>query len=176
MKQPLLILASVAVALTGLVGYNLIYVPQQQQVSLIRKQIAQEQASQQTAVTVAGLLQELERRRARLPNEADPSWLVRIVVELAEKTGVQLTTISQETPQPQAEQLTRVAVNLQFDASYHELGAFLDALERSDRFLRVERMHVSRSGSDTPPSIELLLSTFSVSSLVAGSGGASPRP
>ena len=78
---------------------------------------------------------------------------------------MELTTITQEPPQPLG-QLTRVAVTLHVLASYHQLGLFLDELERSDHFIRVERVELS---ADMPQSgrvpIEVVLSTVAVPSV-----------
>jgi Tfp pilus assembly protein PilO len=168
MKEMFLIgVIGVAIALP--LGYNMIYVPQQVQVLSIRRQVAEEQKKQQTESEVALLLQQLQQYRDRLPQEPDPSWLAREVVPLAEKAGVQLATIHQETPQ-ESEQSIRLSITLQFAAPYHRLGAFLDDIERSERFIRVERVRISEGKADEPPKVEVTLETFYLTPLVSGVG------
>jgi len=142
------ILYAVGIVLTWMIGYNYAYVPQQRQARLIQTQIANEQQQQRTQAEVADILQHIERYRKRLPEDADPSWIVREVVPLAQAAGIQLTSITQQ-PLNGTPQFTRLAVEVQFTASYHQLGAFIDAIERSKRFMRVERLNVARAESAT---------------------------
>ncbi|MBI2104709.1 MAG: type 4a pilus biogenesis protein PilO [Candidatus Omnitrophica bacterium] len=137
---------------------------------LIQAQIADEQATQRLQADVAALLRQAEQSRKRLPEEPDPSLLVHDVVALAQQAGVQLTSISRETPQT-FRRFTRLAVILQGTASYHQLGAFLDALERSERFLRVERFEISRPTELGPASVHLSISTLYVPPVLPASAG-----
>jgi Tfp pilus assembly protein PilO len=169
MKEALL-LGGIGIASVVLIGYNFVYVPQQNQVKLIQAQVTQEQTNQATQAEVAALLLQVERYRKRLPEEPDPSWLTREVVALAQKSGVQLTFINQE-PSQSFEQFTRLAVNLQFHASYHRLGSFIDEIERSEHFIRVEQLIVSPSEKEDSAAIQLILSTLFVPPVVANSSG-----
>ena len=51
-------------------------------------------------------------------------------------------------------------VTLQVSASYHQFGTFLDDLERSDHFIQVDRVRVTRVQETGPVSINLSLSTL----------------
>jgi len=155
-----------------LVGYNAIHVPQERAVRLSREQAAEEQATQRMQAEVAALLAEAEQYRKPLAEEPDPAALVRDVVELAQQSGVQLTSISHESPQ-ELPQFTQMTVRLHGTASYHQLGTFLDALERAERFLRVERFEISRAAYQQAAAIELVVSTLYVPPILSGSGAAS---
>jgi Tfp pilus assembly protein PilO len=159
MIKPTLLLGGIGVALTALLGYNFVYGPFQRQVGLIRLQLAEEQATQQTQGEVAAMLREVEQHRKRLPQDPEPSWLVREVVALSQKAGVQVSAITQEPPSLN-EQFTRLAVTLQVSASYHQLGAFLDEVEHSDHFIQVDRVRMNRAQGTGPIAIELTLSTL----------------
>ena len=126
-----------------LVGYNGIYKSQQAQLRHIQTDTAAEQARQQTQAEVSALFQTIEGYRKRLPAEPETSWLVHALVDLAERSGVQLTAITQEFPQ-QTPQYTRLSVTVQFNANYHQLGAFVDDIERSTSFLRVDELTVNK--------------------------------
>ena len=169
MKQTLL-LGVIGVAFAGFFGYHGIYARQQAQVRVIEQQIAQEQANQQAQTDVAALVQQIERYRKHLPPEPDASWLVHEVVALAKKANVPLASITEEAPQS-LQQFTRLAVNLQFTASYHQLGAFIDDLERANRFMRIERLEMTRSlEGEEPVSIRMVLSTIHIPSGLPGGG------
>lgn len=173
MMRPFFLLAGIGVALSALLGYNVIHVPQQEQVRLSQAQVAEEQATQQVQAEVAALLSQVERYRTRLPEEPDPAALVRDVVELAQQSGVQLTSITRGTPEtPQGfSDVTRLTVDLAGSASYHQLGAFLDALERSERFLRVERFAISRARDQEPTAVQMSVSTLYLPLLLPGAPG-----
>lgn len=160
MRQTLL-LGVTGVAFVCLFGYHKVYLPQREQVRLIRNQIAQEQASQRSQADVARVLLQVEGYRNRLAPDADPSWLVRELVRLGEQSNIQFTTIDQDPPQPY-QKVTRLTVNLQLQASYHQLGTFLDELERSERFIRVDHFSLTPRGDKEGDlaSIRLVVSAF----------------
>lgn len=160
-----LIVLAIVVATACAIGYYGIHVPAKNEVRLIQQQIAEEQNSQGTKTDVAALLAQIERYRARLPEEADPSWLAQQLVTLAQQSGVQIASITQETPQP-SDRFTRLAVNLQLTASYHQLGAFLDAVERSPYLIRVERLTVDRTEGEERGRAQVTFSTIVLPPLV----------
>ena len=164
--KPMLLLATIGVALVGFIGYHGVYVPQQEQVRLIQGQIDQERANQHAQQTVAALLEQLRQYRTHLPPEPDPSWLVRQVVSLGQESGIQVTSILQEPPKP-FESFTLLAVTLQFTASYHTLGRFLDQLEHAPPFIRVDRLELADVNPTTgDATIHLTVSTLYVPPLV----------
>ncbi|MBI4597262.1 MAG: type 4a pilus biogenesis protein PilO [Candidatus Omnitrophica bacterium] len=158
--RPVLVFSAVMFALAGLFGYHVIYKGHQATVSRLRALTVQEQQTQKLQADVAALYGRVERYRARLAPEPDPSWLANRVVALGEQAGLKFTTIDREAPQASAH-YTRLAVTLQFQASYHQLGAFLDQLERAEHFFRVERMEMAKPQTDRElSSVLLVLSTF----------------
>ena len=161
MRQTLLVVG-IGVALVFVIGYHVLYAGQRKHVALIQSQILQEQADEQALTDVAGLLGQLETYRKRLAPEPDPAWLVRQVVALSQDAGVQLAEITQDTPEP-FQDFTRLTIRLQFNASYHQVGRFLDRLEHAPAFIRVDRLEVLRSeGTRGPATISLVLSSLYV--------------
>ena len=170
------VIGVIGVALVGWLGYNNPYVPQQRQAQQLVAHIAQEQANQRTQVEVAEQLQRIERYRARLAQEPDLSSLVRDVVTLAQTAGLQVTSLNQELPQ-QRGFATRLGVTLQLTASYHQLGAFVAALERSQHLIRIERIRMTRpeQGED-PATIQMVLSTLHLPPLLPPSKAQETKP
>ncbi len=153
------LMGTIWLAFVGWIGYHFVYLPQQGEVAAIHAQIAQERADQHAQAEVAQLLGQLEVQHARLPVTADPSWLVRETLAYSQESGVQLTSITQEIPQA-LPFYTHLGVGLQFTATYHQLGAFLDSLERSTYVIRPERMEVTGpSQKDGKATVQLFLST-----------------
>ena len=170
MKQPMLAFMAIVVVLTGAIGYYGIHRPKENGVRVLQTQIAEERASQGVKEEVAALLAQIERYRRRLPQDADPSWLAQEVMAVAKKSGVQLTSITQVPPQ-QSDRYTQLSVNLELSATYHQLGAFLDEIEHSPRFIRVDRLSVDRSNGDERGHIQVTFSTVVTPPILAGSAG-----
>ena len=145
MQKPSFLLGMIVVAITGSIAYTMTYLPYKKQTQLIQAQKTNEGANQRTQADAAVLLTTIEKYRKRLPKEPDPSWLIRETVALAQKGGLQITSINQEDPQA-FPGFTRLTADVQFTASYHQLGAFLDEIEHSDHFIRVDRVTLSRKG------------------------------
>lgn len=171
MNQTLL-LGLIGVALAGLFGYHGIYASQQEQVRVIQAKITEEQTDQQAQTRAAGSLQQLEQYRKRLAPEPDTSWLVREIVALSKRAGVQLATINHDAPQA-INKFTRLSVTLQFAASYHQVGSFLDELERSERFFHIDHLQITHPAEEeTPPAIQLVVSTLYVPPATTSAAGA----
>jgi Tfp pilus assembly protein PilO len=171
--KPMLLVVLIGVALAGLFGYHVIYAPQQEQVRLIEAQRAQELANQQAQGEVAALLLEIERYRRQLAPEPDASWLAREVVAIGQAAGVQLNTISQQAPQQVQSDpsFIRLSVGLEFSATYHQVGTFLDHIERSDYFIRAEQLQVNSESSGGPATVGMTLTTFYLPPLAQGPAG-----
>lgn len=137
------IVAAIGVGLGLLSGYNIAYVSRQHRAQAIRAQMDEARATQDVRAQLATVLRQIEQYRKRLPESPDSSWLVHEVVPLAAQAGVQVTSIAQDIPQ-EFPSFTRLAINVDCVASYHQLGVLLDALERSPRYLRVDRIDMGR--------------------------------
>ncbi|MBI2094225.1 MAG: type 4a pilus biogenesis protein PilO [Candidatus Omnitrophica bacterium] len=143
--KPQLLFASIGIVVGVLIGYNFIYMPHQQQVQKIHRQIADEQKRQNASAQVASSLLRLESYRKRLPPEAASSWLIDQVLSASKVAGCSLSAIEPEAPQPYLQQLVRIGVRLQLKATYHQLGVFLDELERSGYWIRTEDLKISQA-------------------------------
>lgn len=160
--QQTLLPGVIIVAFAGFFGYHMVYRPQQAKLAEYPQAFEREQADYQAQADVAALVERIESYRRRLPPEADTSWLVNEVVSVANDVGVQVTRIVPDSPRD-LQGVTRLGVSLQVSASYHQLGAFLDRIERAPVFIRVDRADLS-GASDTHPTsertIQVVLSTL----------------
>lgn len=172
-----LVVGAILVAFAGYFGYHGVYLPARAARAQMPLALQQEQADQRVQVEVAALVQEIEQSRRRLAPAPDASWLVNQVVSLANAAGVQLTRIVPESPRDLGS-VTRLGVDLQFSASYHQLGTFLAHIEGAPAFIRVDRVELSDAGGVEPSSqrsIHLVLSTLYVQPfLFPGAGALTP--
>ncbi len=165
--KPTLLLAAMGVALTGMFGYHAIYARQQAQLRVIRSQITDAQADQGTQQVAAGLMKELEGYRKRLAPEPDPSWLVRETMSLMNASGLQLTSVAQEAPRAvSTTPFTRLSISLQCRGTYHQVGEFVDRLERAGVFIKVETLDLAPPVKDGLSTARLVISTVHAPSVV----------
>jgi Tfp pilus assembly protein PilO len=152
-------LSAAILGAAAFVGYNMIYVPKRQQVAQIDLQLAEEQQTQQAQADVAKQIEEFETLRKRLPPEPDPSWFTQRVLSIASNAEISLSNISQIEPQTY-QGFVHYSLQLAFTAPYHKLGTFVDLVERSDAFIRVERLSVMPPKEPgLPPQIDVVLGT-----------------
>jgi len=160
-----LLVGTLIVACAGYFGYHNVYLPKRVQLEQYPLEMQREAANQQAQADVATIAQELESFRGQLPPEADASWLVNEALAIADEVGVRVTRV---VPQPPRDLggMTRLAVSLQVTASYHELGIFIDRLERAPVFIHVDRVDLAETrGSQQALSarpIDVVLSTVYV--------------
>ncbi len=162
-----LLINGIVLVLGGMIGYHAIYLPQQEEVASIKQQMEQERLTQRAQQDVNALLKQFDQYRGRLAPEPQTSWLVQEVVRLGQQAGLQLTTINQESPQA-VKAFTRLSATLQFTTTYHQLGAFLDALERSGHFIRTERVTIGQAQPDGKAAMQVTLSSLYVPPPVKG--------
>ncbi len=161
MLKPATVMTFIGLVMVGLIGSRSIYLPQQTQVRRLHAEIAEEQATQQLREAAAAKFRQIAQLRNRLPPEPDPSWLVNHLVDLARRSGILLTSIAQQPPQ-ELSTFRRLAVSAQFTASYHELGTFIDAIERAQEFLRVDRLNVTPPNASPQIAVDMEVSTLYV--------------
>ena len=165
------LLVGIEVLIAVVIGYRGIYAPQQRQVHALTERRTTETQFRQSAEEVAALVQQIERYRARLPQAPDPSWLVQELLDQARTAQIELTSITKDSSQPIGA-ATRLGVTVRFEASYHHLGRFLEAIERSEKFLRVEHVQVGRADPrGGPVTITLTCSTLVIPPGLPGAGG-----
>ena len=172
MKETLLA-GTILVALSGLFGYHGIHAQQRAQVSALQTSLRVAQQNQQAEAEVAAVVQQVRHVGRRLSPTPDPSWLVGEVVKIADTAGVQLASIVHEAYHPDSRGFARLGVSVRFDATYHELGTFLDSLERADAFLRIDGVRASTSVQDLGQgSLQVTLSTVYSPPIKGASGAA----
>ncbi len=170
--RPTLLLAVIGVALTGWIGYHSIYLPHQQAIEAVHAQVAEEHDAQAVQASVARSLKQVEDARRRFAPEPDASWLIHQVAAVGREAGIELSTIEPEPLKPVGP-LTRLGVRLNFSTGYHQLGTFLDYLERADHLLRVEQLSVRPTGgaSEATAAVTLVISAFYLPAFSSATGG-----
>jgi type IV pilus assembly protein PilO len=158
--KPILMSGIILAVLAGYTGYHGIFVPTQRQIKRLDTQLAEAKATQEVRERVAGSLNEFERLRKQLPQDASTEWLLREVTKRAQEEGIQLQSI---LPQDRRDlrDASELSVHLQLSSSYHQLGKFVSSLERSTPLIWIEECAITKSGQDLPQ-IRLVVSTLYV--------------
>lgn len=100
------------------------------------------------------LLKEIDRShrefgqyKKRFAPTAETVWLMNRITELASSEGLTLQTIQPEKIPPSLK-LKGVAVKIAFRCGYHQLGAFVEAIENFPVFLRIQELKLERVSSE----------------------------
>lgn len=126
-------------AVSAFVGYSVIFVPTQKKVEYIQQQIVTEKENRRAQENMMGLVEELAQLRTALAESDDPSWIANEVVTHAQETGVQFSSVAQMDPK-KINGYTHLSVQFDFSATFHELGQLVDLIERSPKFIWLERL------------------------------------
>ncbi len=112
---------------------------------------------------------QLDQYKKQLPPSADAKWLMNQITELAKSSGLELLSIQPEklTPSPHFHES---AVRVGIECSYHELGVFLQRIESSPIFLRIQKLVLEKIAAEIPQSesqpmvgrgrVEMVVHTF----------------
>ncbi len=156
--KPMMLSGIIALALTGWGGYRMIQVPTQKELAKLDQQLEKERATQGLREKLAGSYQELEGLRKKLAPEPSTEWLLREVTKHAEEEHIQLQSISPQDHRKLRDAI-QLSVTLQLNASYLQLGKFLNRLESVTPYIWVEDLRITR-GEDGQPEIRATVSTL----------------
>jgi Tfp pilus assembly protein PilO len=150
------------------IGFQFIYNPRAAQVQGIQNQIRQESLAREQRKEVAQLLDKIAVDLSLLAPEADPAWLAREALALASDAGIRVNMVNQKDVLQEADQL-RLSVAIDGSGTYHQLGKYIDLIERSKQFMWVERMDVRPLGKEGGVlSIQMVISSVYVPPLKNG--------
>ena len=160
--KPSLVSGIIVLALSGYFGYHIGYVRPRETLQQVQKGLKEAQQEQELRSEVAVSLEKLEREQKQFAPKADPDWLLQEVGKLTRDAGVQVTSLSPQPIQKQSE-FTQLAVSLQFEATYHQLGQFLSHVEHAEHAIRIDELDVSPQRANAGRAqVRLVLSTLYV--------------
>ena len=166
MLKPSVISGIIVLALSGYVGYDVAYVRPREAVERIQQQLKEAREEQALRTRVALSLQTLEQKRTQLALRPDPDWFLTEVGAVTKEAGIQVTSISPQSPKPGADG-TALFVSLQVITTYHQLGRFLSRLESRPRLIRVDQLDVTpEQGFSGKVRVHLVLRTLYVPPVV----------
>ena len=171
--KPVFLVAPVLIfALAWGIGRG-VYLQQHQEVAAIQGQLEEQRRLQRLREQVAQSLRQVEGLCTHLAPSPDTEWLIRQVTTLAQKTGVEVSSIVPQAPNP-IQDFTQLAVTLQLVTSYHELGKLLSEVESLPVLVRVEQLEV-RSEQGSMAQVRLILGALYAPPLVPGVTPQPPR-
>lgn len=158
------VLTALLIVVGGLFWLQFFAAAQMKRWSRLRAETARLQRQVTEMKRHAVRLQEMERQRDRLieagrrfggtagaPQERLPAFLEEIA-RIARAAGVEILTLRPagklETDPGGAAGPLEVPLELSAEAGYHQMGRFLDALERSELLIRIGRFSFQEKGRD----------------------------
>jgi len=102
--------------------------------------------------------------KIRFPSQSELPGLLEQISELAEKAEVEILEISPRKTQAEessSEIYEELPILMTATSGYHELGAFINQLENSERIFTVKEIHIRTNPSNSKRHhVNLVLSTF----------------
>lgn len=136
--------------------------------NLLTVQKAKEKLARMETET-AELRERTRKLEVRFPSRAELPELLEHLSNIAKKSGVEIVEILPTRPiqseaqpaKPQAVIYEELPIDFTAKSGYHELGAFINHLENSERIFAVKDIEI-RSNSSSPRShqVRLVLGTF----------------
>ncbi len=137
------------------VGWYGIYEPQHATLQRVDGASHNEQQRLALQRTIADHKRLIDGYQQRLAKTPDTDWLIAQTATVATAAKVQLTAVSPQRPvaetvtavspqQPAAEtdRYVRLSIIVECELTYHELGAFVAALESAQPFIQVDQIEV----------------------------------
>ena len=168
--RPARVSGIIVLACAGYFGYHIAYVRPRETLQQVEQQLEEARQEQELRQQVAQSLNVLDQQRQRFAPRLDPDWLLQEVGKLAREAGVEVASLSPQTTQ-QGGEFTQLAVTLQFESTYHQLGQFLSRIERAPQSIRVDDLDLTpERGNTGTAKIRLVLSTLYVPPLLTKGG------
>lgn len=139
----IILLATLGVVVLGLmIAQRMITAPHQRQLKQVEEQIQQEDELLRIQQGIAGLWPKIEILQQRLPESVSSDWLTREVARLAEQVNLRLASIEPDVPRGYHQGSMRVAVTVQLDCGYHEVGTLVSLIESSPLYMHVDELEM----------------------------------
>ena len=132
-----------------LIGYLFIIKP-----SLSRLETAKTELSNlQQKITTYQFVLESEGKIAEFKTrfKGDKTWLIEQLNSMAEKSGLNISTILPEDPKKVGEMLELTSVHIDAEAGYHQLGEFMGLVESLDAYVKILDVNIEPELGNTPP-------------------------
>lgn len=126
-----------------LVGYFGIYRPYQGRIGSAQKQLADERKA---AELVAGIEKSVERINAHaplFPRKNEMGWWLNTLIDLGEKLEISINLISPRTVDELGE-YDLLSIDIGLACRYPKLEKLLQSLEKMDRLIRVDALHLEK--------------------------------
>ncbi len=140
--KPAVVTGIIVLALGSYFGYHVAYVSPGKSLEQVQLQAKEAEQEQELRAQVAASLKALEQARRKFAQRSDSDWLLQEVSKLGQEAGFQVTSITPQAPQKIGE-YTQLAVSMQLETTYHQLGRFLSRIERTDSVIHVDDLDVT---------------------------------
>ena len=153
---------SAVIIMLVLVVANSIFRSQSGRIERLEERITEEREKNRVLIEVRKAEKEIDSYQPRIPLEKDVDWLRREVIRMANESEVKIISINPQSPEVRA-QYTRLAIKMEMECGYHQLGDFISKLESSKRFIKIDSLSldaVEGGGKERIVKAKITVSTF----------------
>jgi len=132
-------------------GYNNIYILQIQRIEERKRQFLLELDKNKVAYKISAVQKKIDRHIKHFPESADTSWLVPKVSAKVRKSKAEFVAIEPKEIK-HYDKFDVISVRLTLKGSYHSLGKFINEIENSDKYMRINSVKILKSYKTSKPS------------------------
>ena len=160
-RKRIFVISAVIIMLT-LVVANSIFRSQSGRIERLKAEAAEEHEMNRLLVEIGRAVEEIDSYLPRIPLEKNVDWLRREVTRIAAESEVKIVSITPRSPEKK-DLYTRLAVGMEVECGYHQLGEFVSELESSKRFTNIDSLKLDAGkveGAEWIAEARITVSTF----------------
>ncbi len=129
----------------------------------IKNSVSREPALKSSYDNMIGKVQSYEKR---LPAKTEIPLLLEQLSKIARETGVKILAITPSNVkktkvEKEDKPYVEIPISVTAQGGYHELGTFLNRMEKSDRFMKIAELLISTNSQDKKShNLEMIVSTY----------------
>lgn len=144
-RKRIFVISAVIIMLV-LVVANSIFRSQSRRIEGLKAKVAEEREKNRLLIEIGEMVEEIDSYQPRIPLERDVDWLRMEVIRMANESGVKIISITPRSPEKR-HLYTRLAVEMEVECGYHQLGEFVSKLESSKRFIKIDSLNLEAGGA-----------------------------
>jgi len=156
---------SAVIIMLALVVANSIFRSQSRRIEGLKAKVAEEHEKNRLLIEIGKMVEEIDSYQPRIPLERDVDWLRREVIRMANESEVKIVSITPKSPEKR-HLYTRLAVEMEVECGYHQLGDFVSKLESFKKFISILKINSlslyagAATGAERIAKARITISTF----------------
>jgi len=129
--------------IAGFVGYAFIWLPSEGRLAAVKRSFEQVKEHNELLAKANKAYGKVSKLEQGFGTERDETWLMSEVHSMVSDVGMRITSTNPQVSQKFGDYV-RIAVRVEAESTYHDLGQFVCDIENSRDFLKIEELSISK--------------------------------